>query len=50
MRPFVIFAAFAAACLFFGLAVFGGSLSDVNLVDAGLFSTAIGLAVGAAPA
>jgi hypothetical protein len=46
----LVFLAFLAACFFFGLAVFGGSLSGVNLLDAGLFSTAIGLALGSAPA
>ena len=44
------FLAFVAACVFFGVALFGGSLGDVNLLYAGLFSTAIGLALEALPA
>lgn len=49
-KPLLVFLAFLAACVFFGCAVFGWSLGDVNLLDAGLFSTAIGLALGALPA
>jgi len=45
-----VFLAFLAACIFFGFAVFGIGLGDVNEVEAGLFSTAIGLALGALPA
>jgi hypothetical protein len=44
------FLAFVAAALFFGVALFGASLAGVPLLDAGLFSTAIGLAILTVPA
>jgi hypothetical protein len=40
------FLAFVAAAVFFGCAVFGFSLSDVPLVDAGLFSLALAFVLG----
>ena len=49
-RALLPFLAFLAACIFFAFAVFGWDLGDVNLIEAGLLSTAIGLALGALPA
>lgn len=48
-KAVLAFLAFAAACVFFGVALFGGDLG-FNLLEAGLFSAAIGLALQAAPA
>lgn len=48
-RSLLAFLGFLAAEIFFGVLVFGGTLGDVPLLAAGLFSTAIGLALQAAP-
>ena len=48
-KQLLAFLAFVAAALFFGIALFGGSLG-FNLLEAGLFSAAIGLALSSAPA
>jgi hypothetical protein len=44
-KSFLALAAFAAACVFFGVAAFGGTISDWPLQDAGLFSAAIGFTI-----
>lgn len=41
--------AFVAAALFFGLAVFDVSLADINLIEAGLFSAALGFVIDHTP-
>ena len=47
-KALLAFLAFVAAALFFGVGLFGGDLG-FNLLEAGLFSTAIGLALSALP-
>jgi hypothetical protein len=42
---FLALAAFAAACVFFGVDVFGGTISDWPLQAAGLFSAALGFTI-----
>ena len=44
-RSFLALAAFAAASIFFGVAVFGGTISDWPLQLAGLFSLALGFTI-----
>ena len=48
-KALVVFLSFVAAAFFFGCLVFGADLHTPLLAD-GLFCTAIGLAVSAAPA
>lgn len=48
-RVLLAFIAFVVAAVFFAIALFGGSLGDVNLIEAGFFSTAIGLALQVVP-
>jgi hypothetical protein len=41
-KSFLVLAAFAAASVFFGVDVFGATISDWPLQAAGLFSAALG--------
>lgn len=49
-KSLAAFLAFVVAALFFGVALFGGDLGNVSLLYAGLFCSAIGLALEALPA
>ena len=42
-------AAFVAASVFFGVAAFGGTISDWPLVSAGLFSASLGFTIDHLP-
>jgi hypothetical protein len=44
-KSFLALAAFAAASVFFGAAVFGATISDWPLQAAGLFSAALGFTI-----
>lgn len=48
-KVYLVLAAFAAAVFFFACATFGVDLGDVELVDAGLLSTAAGLFIAYLP-